>query len=48
MSNTDNTTKAGFERLQRSLTDIVKEQQAKLGYRKEIVRRRSIIFLRRI
>ena len=38
MSNTDNTAKTGYERLQRSLTDIVKEQQAKLGYRKEIVR----------
>ena len=38
MSNTDNTVKTGYERLQRSLTDIVKEQQAKLGYRKEIVR----------
>ncbi len=38
MSNTDNTVKTGYERLQRSLIDIVKEQQAKLGYRKEIVR----------
>lgn len=38
MSNTDNTIKTGYVRLQRNLIDIVKEQQAKLGYRKEIVR----------
>ena len=28
----------GYARLEKSLIDIVKEQQAKLGYRKEIVR----------
>ena len=28
----------GYARLAKSLIDIVKEQQAKLGYRKEIVR----------
>lgn len=28
----------GYEKLERNLIDIVKEQQAKLGYRKEIVR----------
>lgn len=28
----------GYDRLAQSLIDIIKEQQAKLGYRKEIVR----------
>lgn len=28
----------GFERLERNITDVVKEQQAKLGYRKENIR----------
>lgn len=34
----DNYSSTGYSRLAKSLIDIVKEQQAKLGYRKEIVR----------
>lgn len=33
-----NYSSTGYARLAKSLIDIVKEQQAKLGYRKEIVR----------
>lgn len=33
-----NYSSTGYDRLAKSLIDIVKEQQAKLGYRKEIVR----------
>lgn len=28
----------GYERLKKSLIDLVKEEQAKLGYRKEMIR----------
>ena len=28
----------GYERLEKSLIDLVKEEQAKLGYRKEMIR----------
>lgn len=37
-SETTNTMNTGYKCLAQSLIDIVKEQQAKLGYRKEIVR----------